>query len=88
MQRQGKNVGSWWVIIVGGGNDQYGWDTGSIKQMSIMVKQISKHIENNEDKFLIVREDTYNSRNEGRLDRTLLCGIQMRGINMNTYILK
>ena len=53
-----------------------------------MVKQISKHIENNEDKFLIVREDIYNSRNEGRLDRTLLCGIQMRGINMNTYILK
>ena len=76
------------MIIVGGGNDQYGWDTGSIKQVSIMVKQISKHIENNEDKFLIVREDIYNYRNKERLDRILLCGIQMRGVNMNTYILK
>ena len=86
MQRQGKNVGA--MIIVGGGNDQYGWDTGSIKQASIIVKQISKHIENNEDKFLIVREDIYNYRNKGRLDRILLCGIQMRGVTMNTCILK
>ena len=76
------------MIMVGGGNDQYGWHTGSIKQASIMVKQISKHTENNGDTFLIVREDIYNYRNEGRLDRILSCGIQMRGVNMNTYILK
>lgn len=85
MQRQVKGVGA--MNMMGGGNGQYSWDSGPVKLVSIMVKQISKYTEGNEDKFLIVREDIYNHGNEGRLDRTLLCGIQIGGVSMK-YIFK